>query len=101
MTLYILSGWWKMNSFAFANYSETIDVAIIQPNIDPYNEKFNRSNEQNLKYLESVLDDVKNRNSLVILPETYFSDGSLISSLNYSSLINKLYTIKEKYDTEI
>ena len=78
-----------------------IKSVIIQPNIDPYNEKFNRSNEQNLKYLESVLDDVKNRNSLVILPETYFSDGSLISSLNYSSLINKLYTIKEKYDTEI
>ena len=78
-----------------------IKTVIIQPNIDPYNEKFNRSNEQNLKYLESVLDDVKNRNSLVILPETYFSDGSLISSLNYSSLINKLYTIKEKYDTEI
>ena len=80
---------------------EKIKTVIIQPNIDPYNEKFNRSNEQNLKYLESVLDDVKNRNSLVILPETYFSDGSLISSLNYSSLINKLYIIKEKYDTEI
>ena len=78
-----------------------IKSVIIQPNIDPYNEKFNRSNEQNLKYLESVLDDVKNRNSLVILPETYFSDGSLISSLNYSSLINKLNIIKEKYDTEI
>ena len=80
---------------------EKIKTVIIQPNIDPYNEKFNRSNDQNLRYLESILNDVKNRNSLVILPETYFSDGSLISSLNYSSLINKLYIIKEKYDTEI
>ena len=80
---------------------EKIKTVIIQPNIDPYNEKFNRSNDQNLRYLESILNDVKNRNSLVILPETYFSDGSLISSLNYSTLIEGLKVIRERYDTEI
>ena len=80
---------------------EKIKTVIIQPNIDPYNEKFNRSNDQNLRYLESILNDVKNRNSLVILPETYFSDGSLISSLNYSTLIEGLKGIRERYDTEI
>ncbi len=80
---------------------EKIKTVIIQPNIDPYNEKFNRSNDQNLRYLESILHDVKNRNSLVILPETYFSDGSLISSLNYSTLIEGLKVIRERYDTEI
>ena len=78
-----------------------IKSVIIQPNIDPYNEKFNRSNDQNLRYLESILNDVKNRNSLVILPETYFSDGSFISSLNYSTLIEGLKGIRERYDTEI
>lgn len=80
---------------------EKIKTVIIQPNIDPYNEKFNRSNDQNLRYLESILNDVKNRNSLVILPETYFSDGSLISSLNYSTLVEGLKGIRERYDTEI
>jgi len=80
---------------------EKIKTVIIQPNIDPYNEKFNRSNDQNLRYLESILNDVKNRNSLVILPETYFSDGSLISSLNYSTLIERLRIIRERYETEI
>ena len=80
---------------------EKIKTVIIQPNIDPYNEKFNRSNDQNLRYLESILNDVKNRNSLVVLPETYFSDGSLISSLNYSTLIEGLKIIRERYDTEI
>ena len=80
---------------------EKIKTVIIQPNIDPYNEKFNRSNDQNLNYLESILNDVKNRNSLVILPETYFSDGSLISSLNYSTLIEGLKIIRERYETEI
>ena len=80
---------------------EKIKTVVIQPNIDPYNEKFNRSNDQNLRYLESILNDVKNRNSLVILPETYFSDGSLISSLNYSTLIEGLKVIRERYDTEI
>ena len=80
---------------------EKIKTVIIQPNIDPYNEKFNRSNDQNLRYLESILNDVKNRNSLVILPETYFSDGSLISSLNYSTLIEGLKIIRERYETEI
>ena len=78
-----------------------IKSVIIQPNIDPYNEKFNRSNDQNLRYLESILNDVKNRNSLVILPETYFSDGSLISSLNYSTLIEGLKIIRERYETDI
>ena len=78
-----------------------IKSVIIQPNIDPYNEKFNRSNEQNLRYLESLLSDVNNRNSLVILPETYFSDGSLISSLNYSTLIENLKKIRKRYDTDI
>ena len=80
---------------------EKIKTVIIQPNIDPYNEKFNRSNDQNLRYLESILNDVKNRNSLVILPETYFSDGSLISSLNYSTLIEGLKIIRERYETDI
>ncbi len=80
---------------------EKIKTVIIQPNIDPYNEKFNRSNDQNLRYLESILNDVKNRNSLVILPETFFSDGSMISSLNYSTLVEGLKGIKERYDTEI
>ena len=80
---------------------EKIKTVIIQPNIDSYNEKFNRSNDQNLRYLESILNDVKNRNSLVILPETYFSDGSLISSLNYSTLIEGLKIIRERYETEI
>ena len=78
-----------------------IKSVIIQPNIDPYNEKFNRSNDQNLRYLESILNDAKNRNSLVVLPETYFSDGSLISSLNYSTIIEGLKLIRERYDTEI
>ena len=80
---------------------EKIKTVIIQPNTDPYNEKFNRSNDQNLRYLESILNDEKNRNSLVILPETYFSDGSLISSLNYSTIIQGLKIIRERYDTEI
>ena len=80
---------------------EKVKTVIIQPNIDPYNEKFNRSNDQNLRYLESILNDVKNRNSLVILPETYFSDGSLISSLNYSTLIEGLKIIRERYETDI
>ena len=35
-----------MNSFTFANYSETIDVAIIQPNIDP-NKKWNKIGRKN------------------------------------------------------
>ena len=78
-----------------------IKSVIIQPNVNPYNEKFNRSNEQNLRYLESLLSDVKNRNSLVILPETYFSDGSLITSLNYSTLVEGLRKIRERYNTDI
>jgi len=78
-----------------------IKTVIVQPNIDPYDEKFNRSDEQNLIYLESILSDKKNRNSVVILPETYFSDGSQINTLSYSNLILRLKQLNKIYNTEI
>lgn len=78
-----------------------LKTTIIQPNIDPYDEKFNRSNDQNLKYLKSILSDEINRNSLIILPETYFSDGTQINSLSYSNLIRDLKEINKIYNTEI
>tara|TARA_A100000164_G_C21908123_1_gene774171 strand:- start:1183 stop:2130 length:948 start_codon:yes stop_codon:yes gene_type:complete len=78
-----------------------LKTTIIQPNIDPYDEKFNRSNDQNLKYLQSILSDKINRNSLIILPETYFSDGTQINSLSYSNLIRDLKEINKIYNTEI
>ena len=69
--LYIISGWWKMNSFALANYSETIDVAIIQPNIDP-NKKWNKiGRKQTHQVMDSLYSEaIKLNPDIILFPET-------------------------------
>ena len=59
---------------------EQIDVFIIQPNVDPYNEKYNRSDNDNFLYVHDLLVENEIKNSTIILPETFFSDGIQISS---------------------
>ena len=57
---------------------------IIQPNIDPYNEKYQKSNIDNYSYLVNLLEKNKVKNSTIILPETYFSDAIQLESHNHN-----------------
>ena len=49
----------------------SFEVAVIQPNIDPYNAKFTTSNEEQLESIFQQVDDVVSpKTQLVIAPET-------------------------------
>ncbi|MBN2669597.1 MAG: apolipoprotein N-acyltransferase [Bacteroidales bacterium] len=57
--------------------TESIRVSIIQPNIDPYNEKFGGSSSyEQLKKMIQLFEDQGNKDAdFIILPETAIDDG--------------------------
>lgn len=77
------------------------NIFIVQPNVDPYKEKYSKSNTDSYFYLYNLLEKNKVNNSTIILPETFFSDGVQINSHNHNELINKLKQIKNKFNSEI
>ena len=54
------------------NHIDEIDVSILQPNIDPYKEKYNQTNFSVLEDLKNWISDEIGGNTLIIAPETYF-----------------------------
>ncbi len=74
---------------------------IIQPNIDPYNEKYQKSNIDNYSYLVNLLEKNKVKNSTIILPETYFSDAIQLESHNHNEFKRMLKEINNKFNSEI
>lgn len=66
-----------------------INVTVIQPNIDPYNEKFNTGFNQQLNKLHQQLSKVKLDRStqLVVLPETFIisEDGYDVDEQHYEN----------------
>jgi apolipoprotein N-acyltransferase len=70
---------------------KTYNVTILQPNVDPYNEKFTGSNTAQLADLLALADKVNKKNTkLIIAPETalypnieYSSDFLVVDKLPY------------------
>ena len=80
----------------YYNFSESgnkVDITIVQPNIDPYNEKYKIRNIDNISYLKSIITDNNIRNSKIILPETFFSEGIQLNSYNYNQFTETLNSI--------
>lgn len=65
--------------------SEKIEVLILQPNINPYTEKYN-TNDQSIGKLLVQLSEEKITDStqLVLAPETVFADGTKLSQFKNS-----------------
>ncbi len=74
---------------------------IIQPNVDPYKEKYQKSNIDNYSYLVEILNKNNVKNSTIILPETYFSDAIQLDSYNHNELKSRLKEVKDKFNSEI
>jgi apolipoprotein N-acyltransferase len=56
--------------------AETVEVVVIQPNIDPYNEKFSgNSAEQLEKILRLAESKITSQTRIVVAPETALPDG--------------------------
>ncbi len=77
--------------FIYYDYEEPeekIDVVILQPNIDPYTEKYNTTDERIGRLLLNLSHkEVNDSTDLVLAPETVFADGTRINNLSNSEAI--------------
>lgn len=76
--------------FLYTEEKHPLDIVIIQPNIDPYNEKFTSSSEAQIKKMFDLADSYVDENTdLLIAPETaipeafYEEDAKSIGSVQY------------------
>ena len=88
--------------FQYINYSEagkkTVDVIVLQPNIDPYAEKYSLSNQEvsNL-LLQLVADKLDDKVNFVLTPETVFAENIKLNELPYAPEIDRLRTSVARY----
>tara|TARA_A200000113_G_scaffold112159_1_gene100655 strand:- start:332 stop:1339 length:1008 start_codon:yes stop_codon:yes gene_type:complete len=85
----------------FEENGEVKNISIVQPNIDPYSEKYSITNNDNLDYLKKIVDINRIKNSLILLPETFFSEGVQINSYYYNDLSKNIFDLNSKYNNVI
>ena len=85
------------------NDKEYLTVSILQPNIDPYTEKYGRTNISILQDFKSFVDSSVNSNDLIVAPETYFSEspGFLINSFQESPFLLSLKDYLKKKNSQL
>ena len=71
LILFFCSGWLKMKIYELEDYSDSVNIAIIQPNIDP-NEKWNKNDRIELyNFMDSLYTEaIKLNPDLILFPET-------------------------------
>lgn len=84
--------------YIYTNYSEkglkTADVVVLQPNIDPYEEKYQFSNESTSEAISYfLLDKLDHKVNFIITPETMLARNILIDELANSAPVNNLKNI--------
>ena len=85
------------------NHIDEIDVSIIQPNIDPYKEKYNQTNFSVLEDLKNWISDEIGGNTLIIAPETYFSEspGFVINDFYESRFTKSLSSFLKQNNSQL
>jgi apolipoprotein N-acyltransferase len=80
-----------------------LKVAVVQPNLDPYEEKFERTNLQQVAYFQDIVpDSVRANADLIVFPETALPDGCFEDNLEHDGGIRSLeYWIEENPDLEV
>jgi len=78
--------------------NDEIEVLILQPNIDPYEEKYAMNDEQIGQLLKEMTDDnITDQTRLVIAPETVFADGTDRGNFKNSAAYQYGLEIIEQY----
>ena len=64
---------------------DTMEVVILQPNINPYTEKYNTTDTRIGELLLKLIEEKVSENTqLVVAPETVFADGTVLSNFEKS-----------------
>lgn len=81
----IMISWFILSNISL-DKSRTMEVVILQPNIDPYTEKYNTNDKRIGKLLNDLAKPVVDYNTdLVIAPETVFADGTKLHQFDFST----------------
>ncbi|WP_047547835.1 apolipoprotein N-acyltransferase [Psychroserpens sp. Hel_I_66] len=74
----------------YSHEGETVDVVVLQPNIDPYSEKYNMTN---LKFADLFFElsnsKITDETDFVIAPETFLAESTRLPEFDNSLLKNR------------
>ena len=77
---------------------EEIEVVVLQPNVDPYSEKYDLPNDQIARSLEALTDSTATPNTrFVIAPETVFAANTQLRNFSHSPAKRGILQIIEKH----
>ena len=77
---------------------KTAEVIVLQPNIDPYSEKYNTKDKQVAENLYELIEQQKpGKNSLILSPETVFADGTRLEEFKQSPAFNFTKRVLNNY----
>ncbi|WP_298903246.1 apolipoprotein N-acyltransferase [uncultured Psychroserpens sp.] len=75
----------------YSHEGETVNIIALQPNIDPYSEKYDMSNLKFLELFKSLADSkLTDSTDFVIAPETFFAESIRLRKFENSLLKHKL-----------
>ncbi len=90
-----------ISNIIYINYktpSKTVTVLLLQPNVDPYTEKFDRENiESALELVSMVQKEVSSEVDFVIAPETALARLTPIDQFDYTKEKKALQSLTEFY----
>jgi apolipoprotein N-acyltransferase len=86
----------------YTNYSEKInpiEVVVVQPNIDPYMDKFNRMTEEEQvdRIISLAREKITPNTRFVVAPETAIPHGSIENELEYNNCIIEIRKLIKEY----
>ena len=84
-------------SSTYSHEGETVNVIALQPNVDPYSEKYNVTNVKFAElFFELSNSKITDSTDFVIAPETFLAESTRLTQFNNSLLKNKF----DRYVTE-
>ena len=82
----------------YTSSGKTAEVIVLQPNIDPYSEKYNTKDKQVAENLYELIEQQKpGKNSLILSPETVFADGTRLHRFKQSPAYDFTNKVLDKY----
>ena len=83
--------------------NEVLTVSVVQPNIDPYDEKYSLTHQQLYNdFISQITPELNKKPNLIVTPETYFSEGAgeNLAKFEESKLFSDLLTLSNKFNTQ-
>jgi len=96
IVLPMIFSWWLGNNYE--EKGKNASVLILQPNLDPWEEKFHYTNSQ---LVDNLLALVKDSTDLIVAPETAISQYVEIRNFNYTTSYKKMLNFSKLHHTAI